>query len=199
MLSEHSDETLMLRYCEGELAAFKELYRRHCQGLFRFIAWRLPREEWAEEVAQETWIALHHARATYQPQAKFRTFLYQIARNRLVDQLRLHSPVLASELGHDDDGGDRFEHLADNMREAQTVEMSLISKQQVDGLHAALRTLPSEQKEAVIMQQFNDMSLEEIAQVSEVSVETVKSRLRYAVKKLRRLLVDSGTAQEEKI
>lgn len=199
MLSELSDETLMLRYCEGELAAFKELYRRHCQGLFRFIAWRLPREEWAEEVAQETWIALHHARATYQPQAKFRTFLYQIARNRLIDQLRQHSPMLASEMERDDEGGDKFEHLADTMHEPQTGETSLISKQRVEGLHAALRTLPSEQKEAVIMQQFNDMSLEEIAQVSEVSVETVKSRLRYAVKKLRRLLVDSGTAQEEKI
>lgn len=197
MPNELSDEVLMQRYCGGDLPAFQELYRRHSGALYRFLAWRAPRREWADEVAQDSWFALHHARASYLPQASFRTYLFQIARNRLIDLMRQHQLVLASDMGRDEFGSERFADLADQTHESYSPEADMIKKQQVAGLHAAISALPGEQKEALILQQFNDMSLEEIAQLSEVPVETVKSRLRYAMRKLRESLASPTGKREE--
>lgn len=187
MLANLSDETLMLSYRDGDLAAFAELYQRHRVGLYRFVSWRSPRQDWVDEIVQDCWAGLHGARARYQPQAAFRTYLYQIAHNRVVDLLRQKQNVLASELGADGDGdGDTpFQRLADAVHEEASPEDQLEKKRQFAVLHAAIRTLPSEQKDALILQQFNDLSLDEIADVTAVPVETVKSRLRYAMQKLR--------------
>jgi RNA polymerase sigma-70 factor (ECF subfamily) len=192
-----SDEDLMLRYSGGDLAAFEELYRRHSHGLYRFIAWRSPRKEWVDEVMQESWASLHQARARYEALSSFRTYLYQIARNRLIDLMRQHQMVSSSDLEQHEDAGSAFDHLADASHEAPSPEDALDNKQQVAGLHQAIRALPSEQREALVLQQFNDMSLEDIAQLTATPVETVKSRLRYAMRKLRQHLVENLTAQEE--
>jgi RNA polymerase sigma factor (sigma-70 family) len=179
------DEELMLRYREGDLSAFEELYRRHRLGLYRFIAWRSPRADWVDEIVQDSWANLHHARARYQPDASFRTYLYQIARNRLLDLLRQQAPLLAAELGTGTDGRDVFDVLADGAQDVVTPETALADKQRHNSLHAALATLPAEQKEALVLQQFSGLSLEEISAVVAAPVETVKSRLRYAMRKLR--------------
>ncbi len=179
------DEELMLRYREGDLHAFEELYGRHRQGLYRFIAWRSPRADWVDEVVQDSWANLHHARTRYQPQASFRTYLYQIARNRLLDLLRQQQHLLAAELGTGTDGRDVFDVLAEAAQDVPTPERVLAERQRSDSLHAALAALPGEQREALVLQQFGGLSLEEIAAVVAAPVETVKSRLRYAMRKLR--------------
>lgn len=185
MTTQYSDETLMLSYRDGDLLAFKELYRRHSGGLYRFIAWRSPRKEWVDEVVQDSWASLHAARARYEPLAGFRTYLYQIARNRLIDLLRQKEAKSAGEFEHGDEGETAFDRLADSAQEISSPESTLEKKQQIERLHAAIRVLPNDQKEALVLQQFNGMSLEEIAEVTAVPVETVKSRLRYAMQKLR--------------
>lgn len=185
MQTEPTDEQLMLRYGEGDLHAFEALYSRHRLGLYRFIAWRSPRAEWVDEVVQDAWANLHDARARYQHSASFRTFLYQIARNRLLDLLRQQQPVLAADLGAATQGRDLFDVLADAVHDSVTPDGALEARQRAGGLHAALAALPGEQKEAVVLQQFSGLSIEEIAQLSKVPVETVKSRLRYAMQKLR--------------
>lgn len=197
MLANLSDEVLMLRYCEGDLPAFQELYARHSHGLYRFLAWRSPRSEWVDEIAQDSWISLHRTRARYQPQASFRTYLYQIARNRLIDLLRQPQALLATDLGVGDEGEALFDHLADAAHYHASPEAELESRQLSADLHAAIRALPGEQKEALILQQFNGMSLEEIAQLVAVPVETVKSRLRYAMRKLRQHFSEGLAPQEE--
>ncbi len=187
---------LMMRYREGDLVSFKELYHRHSRGLYQFIYWRSPRRDWVDEIVQDTWASLHGARERYQPQATFRTYLFQIARNRLIDLLRQHQDVLAADMGqgHEDDGG-AFDYLADLAQEEVSPETALDQKQQAAMLHAAIRTLPEEQREALILQQFNGMSLEDIAEMTGVPNETVKSRLRYAMRKLRQHL-QQATVQE---
>ena len=185
MLDNISDETLMLGYRDGDLAAFTELYQRHRVGLYRFVAWRSPRQDWVDEIVQDCWAALHGARTRYQPQAGFKTYLYQIARNRLIDLLRQKQGILAVELGTDEEADNAFQHVADATQEALPMEDKLQRKRQVADLHAAIRSLPMEQKEALVLQQFNEMSLDEIAVVTAVPVETVKSRIRYAMQKLR--------------
>jgi RNA polymerase sigma-70 factor (ECF subfamily) len=185
MLSDLSDESLMLRYADGDLAAFRELYSRHHRGLYRFLAWRSPRRDWVDEVAQESWAALHQARVRYEVTASFRTFLYQIARNRLIDLQRQPQPLQA------DDDGLEFEG---SMPAADAL---LESRQLNSALHAAIRALPGEQKEALVLQQFSGLSLEEIAALTGAPIETVKSRLRYAMRKLREQFLSGMAAQEE--
>jgi|SRR3569623_1090163 len=181
-----TDEFLMLSYRDGDLIAFKELYRRHSQGLYQFIAWRSPRAEWVDEIVQDSWANLHQARFRYLPQASFRTYLYQIARNRLIDQLRQQSRVvLAAEFGQSEDDNDVFNALVDAAYQSDSPESALEKKQQVEELRSAIRSLPDEQREALVLQQFNGLSLEEISELVEAPVETVKSRLRYAMRKLR--------------
>ncbi|MES2325016.1 MAG: sigma-70 family RNA polymerase sigma factor [Pseudomonadota bacterium] len=179
------DEELMLRYREGDLTAFEELYGRHRLGLYRFIAWRSPRADWVDEIVQDSWANLHHARARYKPDATFRTYLYQIARNRLLDLLRQQQHLLAAELGTGTDGRDVFDVLADGAQDVVTPETALADKQRNDSLHLALASLPAEQKEALVLQQFSGLSLDEISVVVAAPVETVKSRLRYAMRRLR--------------
>ncbi|MES2016863.1 MAG: sigma-70 family RNA polymerase sigma factor [Pseudomonadota bacterium] len=185
MSTHHTDEELMLRYRDGDLRAFEALYGRHKVGLYRFIAWRSPRVDWVDEIVQDSWANLHHARNRYQPDASFRTYLYQIARNRLLDLLRQQAPLLAAELGTGTDGRDVFDALADAAQDVVTPDAALAAKQRSDHLHLALAALPSEQKEAVVLHQFSGMSLDEISAVVAAPVETVKSRLRYAMRKLR--------------
>ncbi len=196
MSTELPDEMLMMRYRDGDLPAFQELYRRHKSGLYRFISWRSPRAEWVDEIFQDSWAALHHARAGYQPQASFRTYLYQIARNRLIDLLRQNQLLLASELGGDEDG-DVLTRLADAQANGETPETVLERKQGMAGLHEAIRSLPGEQREALVLQQFNGLSLDEIAQLTDTPVETIKSRLRYAMRKLRQQLAGQAGTREE--
>ncbi len=189
------DEQLMLQYGAGNLHAFEELYRRHRLGLYRFISWRSPRADWVDEVVQDAWASLHHARAQYRPQASFRTYLYQIARNRLIDLMRQQQPLLAAELGRGTDGRDVFDALADAVHDSVRPEAALESRQHSDSLHGALAALPGEQKEAVVLQQFSGLSIDEIAQLSGVPAETVKSRLRYAMRKLRQQLAPADAAE----
>ncbi|MFZ6654816.1 sigma-70 family RNA polymerase sigma factor [Undibacterium sp. TJN19] len=182
MTEPQTDEALMLLYCDGDLSAFKELYQRHRLGLYRFIDWRSPRQEWVDEIVQDSWAALHAARSQYTPLAGFKTYLYQIARNRLIDILRQRESLLDSDPDH-------YEHTLESTQEStpltRSPETRLEKKQQTERLHEAIRTLPGEQKEALVLQQFNGLSLEEIAAITAVSTETVKSRLRYAMQKLR--------------
>ncbi len=198
-MSQHlPDEALMLSYRDGDLLAFKELYRRHSQGLYLFIAWRAPRREWVDEIVQDSWASLHRARAGYEPQARFRTFLFQIARNRLIDEFRQQSgTVLASDLGGSDDDGHAFDAIVDATYNGMTPESALDMKQQANRLHAAIRALPVDQREALVLQQFNGMSLEDIAQLVEAPLETVKSRLRYAMRKLRQQLENPAAVGEQ--
>ncbi len=148
MLTTTPDEELMLRYRDGDLRAFEELYSRHRVALYRFIAWRSPRADWVDEVVQDSWANLHHARNRYHPDASFRTYLYQIARNRLLDLLRQQTPLLAADLGTGTDGRDAFDALADAAQDVVTPDAALAAKQRHDSLHEALAALPSEQKEA---------------------------------------------------
>ncbi|MES2163391.1 MAG: sigma-70 family RNA polymerase sigma factor [Pseudomonadota bacterium] len=189
MSAPRSDEVLMLSYRDGDQAAFAELYRRHSQGLYLFLAWRSPRREWVNDIMQDSWANLHQARARYEPGASFRTYLFQIARNRLIDLIRLNERVL---LASDGGEGDWFDHVTDAAQDCPAPDGQLERKQQTSRLHAMIRLLPVDQREALVLQQFNGMSLEEIAELVAAPVETVKSRLRYAMRKLRQELAPAA-------
>lgn len=195
MQTEHdTDENLMLRYCGGDYAAFEALYHRHGRGLYRFIAWQCPRIDWVEEIVQDAWMSLHRARESYQPSAAFKTLLYQIARNRMIDLLRQRSPTLATDLGGGEEHQEVFEHLLDQHETAGAPEAALETRQLHQALHHAISRLPQEQKEALILHQFSELSLAEIARMTGAKEETVKGRLRYAMQKLRQVMGERAPA-----
>ncbi|RON83230.1 RNA polymerase subunit sigma [Pseudomonas fluorescens] len=178
-----SDESLLARYRAGDGAAFEILYARHRQGLYRFLLGLSGKAELADEVFQETWLSL--IRSTSQPQgrATFRTWLFQIARNRLIDHWRKHGARQPLHESYEEQN-----HAISD--EANDPEQLLTLSRDSQRLESALQTLPADQREVFLLRAHGDLDLAQIASLTETPLETVKSRLRYAQQKLRRLLAE---------
>jgi RNA polymerase sigma-70 factor (ECF subfamily) len=177
MQEEPTDEALMLAYGAGDVGAFQTLYARHRGPLFRHLIRQLRDAALAEEFFQDTWQRVITARERYRPEAKFATWLYQIAHNRVTDHWRAkqHRP---------DAPGDAPE-LAERLPDPDSPERSLSAFEERRRLQLALEELPDDQREVVLLRLEQELSLEEIGEITGVGRETVKSRLRYAMDKLR--------------
>ena len=174
------DEQLMLAYRGGDAGAFEELYRRHRGGLFRFVTRSVRDRAVAEELYQEIWMRAIEARARYEPQAKFTTWLYTIAHNRLVDHWRkkgLQVVSLDPEVELPANPGFDPQGIAE-------------AKQGLARFARALEALPPAQREAFLLHQEAEMSVAEIARATGANEEAAKSRLRYAIAKLKEALGD---------
>lgn len=182
--SKLTDESLMLAYRSGDAGAFDVLYARHRGGLYRFLLRQCGAASIAEELFQDVWMSVVRARETYVVQARFATYLYRIAHNRLVDHFRraVHRPSVAGENGDGDN--DPVDSLPADPREQP--DAKLLTKARIERFHELLSDLPPEQREAFVMREEAGLSVEEIAAATGVNAETAKSRLRYAVAKLRR-------------
>lgn len=179
--ADSSDEELMLRYRDGDAGAFDELYRRHKGSLYRYLLRQCRDSGAAEELFQDIWMNLIRAHAGYTVAAKFTTYLYRLAHNRLIDHYRKHARAVW--LSFDDEEGSALEEPAAS-GEGQP-ETRYESKQLAERLLALLGALPEAQREAFVLQYETGMTIEEIAIATGVSRETAKSRLRYALTKLR--------------
>jgi len=175
----------MLAYAAGDAAAFDRLYARHKGGVYRYLLRHCRRAELADELFQDVWSNLIRARASYAPTAKFTTWLYRLARNRWIDQLRSdgHLTLVSAD---DEAQGDAVAAIpaarADEPQSrAEAAELG-------ERLRAAVAALPPAQRDAFLLQYEGELSLAEIAELTGVGAETVKSRLRYATAKLRAAL-----------
>lgn len=177
-----SDDALMLAWAAGDVAAFEALYARHRQRLHRFLLGQLRDPGLADEVFQDTWQRVVAAGRDWRPDAAFATWLYRIARNRIADhwRARQHRPPAP------EDADERTARLED----PDTPERHVAGLQRDRGLRQALDALPEEQREAVLLRLEQELSLEEIGEITGVGRETVKSRLRYAMDKLRAALAE---------
>ncbi|HTP61722.1 MAG TPA: sigma-70 family RNA polymerase sigma factor [Burkholderiales bacterium] len=182
------DEQLMLAYREGDAGAFEEIYRRHKGGLFRFVLRSVRERAVAEELYQEIWMRVIEARGRYEVSApgagqpaKFSTWLYTIAHNRLVDHWRKRGLQLVALDAQDPaaDPSAPMEYEPQRIAEA---------KQGLELFARALAELPPAQREAFLMHQEADMSAAEIALATGSNEEAAKSRLRYAVSKLKQAM-----------
>ena len=182
-----SDEALMQSFARGEMNAFEQLYDRHQTGVWRFVFRSVQNQAVADDLVQELWFAVARTAASYAPTAKFRTWLFTMARNRVIDHVRT-AKNHASIDAENDDGESMFSDLAADSRLGPLRQVS--SNQQARALLDAIEQLPEDQREAFLMQAEGDMSVEEIATAGGVSFETAKSRLRYARAKLKVLLAD---------
>lgn len=172
-----TDESLMLAWAGGDVRAFETLYTRHRSRLYSFLLRQLRDAALADEMYQDVWQRVIAARAGWQPEAAFTTWLFRIAHNRLNDHWRAarHRPPAP---------GDADERVA-RMSDTRTPETQLSEFEQRRQLQLAMEQLPDEQREVLQLRLEQELSLEEIAQITGVGRETVKSRLRYAMDKLR--------------
>ena len=174
----------MLAYRDGDTQAFEALYGRHRAALFRFVLRSVRERGTAEELFQEIWMRVIDARERYAPTARFGTWLYTIAHNRLTDHWRRRGLTIVSL----DEGDDPPAEPAANP--AQEPQHQAETREQLERLGAALAGLPAAQREAFLLHEEAGMTVSEIASVTGASEAAAKSRLRYALAKLREVLDD---------
>lgn len=179
------DEDLMLAYAAGDVGAFDRLYRRHKGGVYRYLLRHCGNASTADELFQDVWANLIRARSTYVPSARFTTWLYQLAQHRVIDHWRAGGRLrLVIDEAHTDAGDDDpIEASPAPRTEEPDVRAGASELRKL--IDAALAQLPPVQRDAFLLQQEAGLALDEIAQLTGVGVETVKSRLRYAVARLR--------------
>lgn len=191
-LEQRSDEELMLAYRQGDLGAFETLLRRHQGAVFGFAHRLLGNRALAEEAAQEGFLRVIRASGRYTAEASFRNYLYRIVRNVCLDLLRkqARTPQAAVEARvpggcpdppNNHDPGPEAEARSGQVRRA---------------LNRALRELPPEQREVFLLKEVRDLKLEDVARITGTNLNTVKSRLRYALAGLRERLTRAGVGGE---
>lgn len=175
MVHSPDDSALMLRYQDGDVAAFEALYRRHKDAIYRYLLRLCGHRATAEDIFQEVWGKIVKARETYRPTAKFTTFLYRVAHNCFIDDLRRNKRHSTSTSLEPDS-------LSDPGESPETATERSLARER---LKIALTTLPEEQRDAFLLREEGGLNIEQIATVTGCNRETAKSRLRYAVNKLR--------------
>lgn len=190
-LPEESDENLMALYQEGNMAAFQILLARHQKPVYNYLYRFLKNPEAAEEAFQEVFLRLVRSRKDYKPSAKFTTWLYTLARHYCIDQLRKKR---FHEHSSFEDEKSKVRGLSDSrpFREEAKAHVLTSASQLKERLDGLLEELNPEQKEVFLMREVQGLPFEEISVVTNVSVNTVKSRMRYALQFLQRRFKELG-------
>jgi RNA polymerase sigma-70 factor (ECF subfamily) len=191
--TEATDEALMIRFQSGDRSAFALLVRRHQTPLFNFALRHLRSGPTAEEVVQDAFVRVVQNAAEFKHEARFSTWLYTIARNLCIDQMRkralrrhpsLDEPKRAGERDQSD-GPTLGEQTADSRA---NVERSAVSVEIRERVLAAVDELPDDQREVFLMREVSNLPFKEIAEIVGVPENTVKSRMRYALERLQTAL-----------
>lgn len=188
-----ADETLMLRFKAGDARAFEQLVRRHRAQVFNFLLRLCGHRQRAEDLLQETWLKVIRSASGYEPRAKFTTWLYTIARNQGMDALRKESYRKAESLDAPAGNGAHERSLAGRLAsDCASPDRSAHNAALRPRIEEALNRLPAEQREVFILREYHGVPFREIAEVTGVSENTVKSRMRYALEGLRKTLSAMG-------
>ncbi len=188
MMDSLEDSALMLRYRDGDIAAFRILYERHNDSLYRYLLRLCKHRDTAEDLYQEVWSKIIKARQRYRPTAKFTTFLYRVAHNCFIDHIRRNKRH-SNEISIDPDDS------ASPTAEPEQVAETLFARERLD---RALAELPYEQRNVVLLFLEAGLSLDKIAGITGVNRETAKSRLRYATSKLKAALSQGPPANKHR-
>lgn len=183
IILESADEDLMLAYANhNDQRAFEVLYKKHKNGLYRYCVRMMNNEDLGAEIFQDAWGRVIRSREHYKVRAKFKTYLFHIAHNLIIDQWRKNSPEM---LSIDDQQESGFELEADD-----DVVGDLEKREQVLRFRDAVKDLPPKQRDVLMLHYDHGLTLEQIAHIDGIGRETVKSRLRYAMKKLKQVLAE---------
>ena len=189
-----TDDALMLGYARGDARAFEQLYARHEQSLYRFVRRLLGQAHAAQvdEVFQDTWLRVVHARARWEPQgATFRTWLFTLAHHRVIDLLRRSGREVSVDAYECEDGepwqpdAAAWQHWPAPASATLQSDDIAFWRRAGERLLGCLEQLPLPQRSAFLLHHDDGLALDEVAKALEVGFETAKTRLRYAMSKLR--------------
>lgn len=196
-MSERTDEQLMHKYANGDAGCFDLLYSRHKGSLYRYIKRQINDAATANDLYQGVWEKIIKARRKYKTSTPFKAWMFRIAHNHIIDHYRRQKPVEAmdetqldsanlSERQHNPQPS-AYGHVSDNPPEPS---QALIEEQQQRHLLQQIAALPEDQRSTLLLKLESGLKMEQIAALTGVNRETVKSRLRYAVNKLKRNLLE---------
>jgi len=176
-LDESSDESLMLAYTKNDQLAFNSLYERYRTSLYRYMYRKISvSEEILNELFQDVWLKLINSRKQYVVKASFKTYLYQIANNTIKDYFRRESVrKIMSNIENDSEVIDS----------ALSPEGMVVQSEVMKSFRLALEELPQQQRDVFLLREEAGLTSVQIAELMQVSVDTVKSRMRYAVSRLK--------------
>ena len=181
----------MIRYQRGDRSAFATLVRRHQTSLYNFALRQLRTPEVAQDVVQEAFMRVVQNAQDFKHEARFTTWVYTITRNLCIDQLRKRAlrkhPSLDQGTGEEGDGPTLGEQTADPRA---SVEREAVGTELKERIAKAVDTLPDEQREVFLMREVVNLPFKEIAEITGVAENTVKSRMRYALERLQEALAE---------
>jgi RNA polymerase sigma-70 factor (ECF subfamily) len=190
---EPRDEALMTRYRDGDVRAFEQLLRRHKKAVFNFLWRQVGDRAAAEELLQEVFLRVIKSAPTYQEQAKFTTWLYTIARNLCVDAARRaeHRRTTSLDAPQTGPDGESQRTLGDTVADpGGDTERDALARELRVRLERAIADLPEDQREVFLLRERSGLPFKEIASIVGVPENTVKSRMRYALERLREALAE---------
>lgn len=182
----------MKRFQSGDARAFRQLLGRHERRVYNFFLRSFGKKEVAQDLTQDTFLRIVKGKASYQRKAKFTTWMWRIAHNLRVDtyrreKFRKHAS-LDQPMGHDDEKRTKLDMVEDSKEIG--AERHAHGGRFVEALAKVLPELDEDQREVFLLRQMEGLSFQEIAEIQDININTVKSRMRYALQKLREMLQD---------
>jgi RNA polymerase sigma-70 factor (ECF subfamily) len=179
-----SDQDLIGRYMAGHESALETLIRRHKNRVFAYILMVVKDKELAEDLFQDTFIKVINTfrSGTYKEEGKFIQWVMRIAHNLIIDYFRKSKRIPIVENNDDYDIFDKVK------LPVESVEDRMITEQIHQDVKKLIDYLPDEQREVLVMRHYADMSFKDIAEVTNVSINTALGRMRYALINLRKLV-----------
>ena len=182
-----SDALLVSNYINGSESSLESLISRHQLQIFNFINSKINNREISEDLFQDTFIKVIRTlkNGTYNEEGKFLPWVMRIAHNLVIDYFRKSNRILTVD---NKDDFDIFQFVSDNVPNAET---TLIQEQVIKDIQRLIQELPQDQKEVIIMRLYRDMSFKEIAENTNVSINTALGRMRYAIINLRKMIEEN--------
>jgi len=189
LLSQYNDEKLVELYTQGNESALEELINRYQQKVFAYILMVVHDKDLAEDLFQDTFIKVINTLklGLYREEGKFNQWLMRITRNLVIDHFRRCQKMSYVD---NHETGDIFDSFSEP---SMSIEQTMIMQQIYDSLHELISFLPEEQKEVLDLRIYKELSFKEIAEKTNVSINTALGRMRYAIINLRKMAKERNT------
>ena len=182
-----SDEFLVKKYLKGDINSFKLLLNKHKDRVFSFIFSKVKDKDLSNDIFQDALIKVINSlqKGKYNEEGKFLPWVMRIAHNLVIDFFRKSNRIPTVD---NKEEFDIFQFLSDHVPNAET---TLIQDQVLKDIQKLIQELPEDQKEVIIMRLYRDMSFKEIAENTNVSINTALGRMRYAIINLRKMIEEN--------
>lgn len=184
-----SDKELVENYVKGNIASFEILVNRHQNKVYSYILMLVKDRQWADDIFQDTFLKIIRTIKTgaYKEEGKFIQFAMRIAHNLIIDHFRKSKRLPIADSPNKD-----YDFMDNAKMTDPSMEETMITDQIYDDLHKMIKYLPNEQKEVLHMRMYADMSFKDIADITNVSINTALGRMRYALINLRKMIKEKN-------